>query len=449
MFFYAIVILLAALDVLFWLWADHRLRPLRPAPILRTLLAVLVGGQVIVLIWWVFFPWSLEGLGGWFWRPMSAWLYVWHLLALPFTLFIMLLAYGGIGIRRLILRKKSPAPVAPAPGAIPDAANPHPSSSPALSASPSPIHHSAFSIQHSPPPPSPSPKDKLATVRGPAIVYPTRRQFLGAAAAFAPQVALAGGLIESYLQIGQCRIRDLTINLPGLPKALDGMVIAHVSDTHCGRFVREKELEHVVAMTAGLKPDLIAFTGDLIDFNLADLPMSLAALKQLEKIAPMSVCVGNHDLFENGAEFRRRLRMADLPLMVDETMAVTIRGKRIELLGLDWGAPNAPRTAAIEPHMQQLIARRHSSDFSILLAHHPHAFDQAIEAGIPLTLSGHTHGGQIMLTPSIGFGRIYKYWSGLYENGPHKLVVSNGVGNWFPIRIGAPAEIVKVVLRVG
>jgi len=52
-----------------------------------------------------------------------------------------------------------------------------------------------------------------------------------------------------------------------------------------------------------------------------------------------------------------------------------------------------------------------------------------------------------MLTPNWGCGRIYKYWSGLYEKGPSKLVVSNGVGNWFPLRIGAPAEIARLTLR--
>ena len=81
------------------------------------------------------------------------------------------------------------------------------------------------------------------------------------------------------------------------------------------------------------------------------------------------------------------------------------------------------------------------------MAHHPHAFDLAAEAKIPLTLSGHTHGGQIM-PAGRGFGQMmYRYWSGLYDKGPSKLIVSNGVGNWFPLRINAPAEIVEITLR--
>jgi predicted MPP superfamily phosphohydrolase len=98
--------------------------------------------------------------------------------------------------------------------------------------------------------------------------------------------------------------------------------------------------------------------------------------------------------------------------------------------------------------MPRLLAKRQPDAFPILLAHHPHAFDLAAEAGVPLTLSGHTHGGQLMLSRKLGFGPLmYRYWSGLYARGNSQLLVSNGVGNWFPLRVHAPAEIVHVTLR--
>jgi hypothetical protein len=81
------------------------------------------------------------------------------------------------------------------------------------------------------------------------------------------------------------------------------------------------------------------------------------------------------------------------------------------------------------------------------LAHHPHAFDAAAAAGVPLTLSGHTHGGQLMLNEQLGFGpAMFRYWSGWYRKGVSQLVVSNGVGNWFPLRVNAPAEIIHLTL---
>ena len=141
--------------------------------------------------------------------------------------------------------------------------------------------------------------------------------------------------------------------------------------------------------------------------------------------------------------------------MVNESATVEIRGVPVQLLGLRWGARDThPHDAAsrgdqaIEGSMRELLLQRQSGAFPILLAHHPHAFDYADD--IPLTLAGHTHGGQLMVTPEIGFGpMLYRYWSGLYRKSDQALVVSNGTGNWFPLRTRAPAEIIHLTLRRG
>ncbi len=412
MIYYIVLILLALGDLFFWWWGDRRLQPLRKAAVWRVLLGLLVGGQFIVMFWSVFFAYTMKPG---FWKPVSAWMYMWHLLVLPATLLCLFFGYLilwlGNSFGRLVDWR---------PG----------------SAS---LKSDAFADRQ-------AIDSAIGTARGPAVVYPSRRQILAAAAAFAPQVALGGGLLKAASQAGKFRIRRLEIALANLPVALSGLTIAHVSDTHIGRFLGPKELVTVVEATAALKPDLIAFTGDLIDFNLCDLDPGLDAMRDLQKIAPMAMCVGNHDLFADPTEFRRRVRNAELGLLLDESMPLTIRGERIELLGLDWGLQSVPRADGISEHMNELLTRR-GSTFPILLAHHPHAFDPAAAAGIPLTLSGHTHGGQIMITKNFGAGRVYRYWSGLYSKGASKLVVSNGVGNWFPLRINAPAEIVHLTLR--
>jgi uncharacterized protein len=413
---YLVTILLAAGDLFFWWWGDRRLRPLGKGRTWRTLMAALVGGQFVVLLWWILFPGSLRGLGGSFWKPVSAWLYMWHLLVLPFTLICLLFGYCVLWLGRFFNRLVGMPPKTP----------------------------SVVSLSARDPK---SVEPALGSVTGPAVVYPSRRQILTAAATFAPQAILGGTLLVSASQAGKFRIRRMELALAQLPKGLDGMTIAHVSDTHVGRFVGPRELDAVVAATADLHPDLIVFTGDLIDFNLVDLPPALAAMRQLEKVAPLAMCVGNHDLFEDGRQFRSRVRRAELGLMIDEIKPLEIRGQKIDLLGLDWGTTATPRMPGIDEHMRSLMARRRSSAFPILLAHHPHAFDPAVAAGIPLTLSGHTHGGQIMLTPHFGCGCVYKYWSGLYQKGSSSLIVSNGVGNWFPLRINAPAEIIHLTLR--
>ncbi len=94
------------------------------------------------------------------------------------------------------------------------------------------------------------------------------------------------------------------------------------------------------------------------------------------------------------------------------------------------------------------MKHRQPDAFPILLAHHPHAFDAAVKADLPLTLAGHTHDGQMMLNRQYGTGPVlFRYWSGLYTRGRSQMIVSNGVGNMFPVRINAPAEIVHITLR--
>lgn len=413
MIYYIVLILLALGDLFFWWWGDRRLRPLRKAAVWRGLLGVLVGGQFIVMFWSVFFSYTMKPG---FWKPVSAWMYMWHLLVLPATLVCLFFGYLILCLGDFFARLVDWGPGGQGKQNSAD----------------SPRRLAVDPV--------------IGTARGPAVIYPSRRQILAAAATFAPQVALGGGLLKAATQAGKFRIRRLEIALANLPIALSGMTIAHVSDTHIGRFLGPKELVSVVEATAALKTDLIAFTGDLIDFNLCDLDAGLDAMRDLQKVAPMAMCVGNHDLFADPAEFRRRVRNAELGLLLDESMPLTIRGERIELLGLDWGTQSVPRADGIAEHMNGLLTRRGSA-FPILLAHHPHAFDPAAAAGIPLTLSGHTHGGQIMITKNFGAGRVYRYWSGLYTKGTSKLVVSNGVGNWFPLRINAPAEIVHLTLR--
>ena len=144
------------------------------------------------------------------------------------------------------------------------------------------------------------------------------------------------------------------------------------------------------------------------------------------------------------------VKAAGIPLLLNESASVRVRGHDMQLLGIKWGGVGTRRAAQWDVHLDATLPQLHRGDgvFPILLAHHPHAFDRAADAGIPLTLAGHTHGGQLMLTDHIGPGPLmFKYWSGLYRRGSSALVVSNGVGNWFPLRINAPAEILHITLR--
>lgn len=272
----------------------------------------------------------------------------------------------------------------------------------------------------------------------------TRRRWLGTVATGLPLIATYGAGLYSLPMMKRFRVRQMTVTLKELPQALDGMRIAHLTDTHVGKFTKGKILDEIVAATNGLDPDLILFTGDLIDNSIRDLPEAVKMLQRLKARSGVFVIEGNHDLFDDPVGFERGLRDGGINLLRNQTATVRINGSPVQLMGIVWNHDEEDMAEDVDT----VAALRDHSAFPILLAHHPHAFDRAREREIPLTLAGHTHGGQLMLTEKVGAGpMMFRYWSGIYNNGGRSVVVGNGTGNWFPLRVNAPAEILHITLR--
>ncbi len=275
----------------------------------------------------------------------------------------------------------------------------------------------------------------------------SRRQFLGVALTAAPPLLDLSLATIAMRQLDRFRVRRFILPIAGLPTDLHGLTIAQVSDMHVGRFTSGRVLREMVRVVNEFRADLILLTGDLINDALADLDHGLELARSMEGRSGIYLIEGNHDLIENGAEFERRVKQSGVPFLLDESAILTIRGAPVQLLGLSWTRARENRDAAIAASVRRLMSQRQPESFPILLAHHPHAFDAAVEASLPLTLSGHTHGGQLMLNEQCGFGpALFRYWSGLYSRGASRLIVSNGVGNWFPLRVRAPAELVHLTL---
>lgn len=275
----------------------------------------------------------------------------------------------------------------------------------------------------------------------------SRRQFLGVALTAAPPLLDLSLATIAMRQLDRFRVRRFILPIAGLPSDLHGLTIAQVSDMHVGRFTSGRVLLEMVRVVNEFRADLILLTGDLINDALADLDHGLELARSMEGRSGIYLIEGNHDLIEDGAEFERRVKQSGIPFLLDESAIVTIRGAPVQLLGLSWTRARENRDAAIAASVRRLMSQRQPESFPILLAHHPHAFDAAAEASLPLTLSGHTHGGQLMLNEQCGFGpALFRYWSGLYSRGASRLIVSNGVGNWFPLRVRAPAELVHLTL---
>jgi predicted MPP superfamily phosphohydrolase len=403
-------------DMLWWWHADRRARRWHHALAWRLLIGLFVGGQIALVLWLLGGRVSTASSFGRPPEPLSAAAYLWHLLVLPAAWALMVttgiplwawrwgrrLARWAVPVRRAVSSEAGPAPLPPATG----------------------LHAAS------------------------AGATASRRQFLDMLTTAAPVLLTGAGVAWSRMQVREFRIQPMGVALSGLPPALDGLRIALVADLHVGTFTSSRTVKRVVEETSRLDADLILLPGDLVNNALADLSDALDAVRNIQSRYGSYLCVGNHDLIEDGAEFVRRVK-ARAPLLVNESRVVAVRGQPVQLLGLPWSRDEA----LIASSVRRLASQITPGAFPILLAHHPHAFDAAADAGIPLTVSGHTHGGQLMLGEAVGFGPLlYRYWSGLYRKPAHNgasLVVSNGVGNWFPLRIGAPAEIIHLTLRSG
>jgi len=269
----------------------------------------------------------------------------------------------------------------------------------------------------------------------------SRRRFLylagcGAAPAVATGLGLHGALTRHDL-----RVRSFDIPIANLPPELEGLTIAHVSDLHSGLFVGPDRLRIMADLTNELNADLVVVTGDLINREMEEFPVALAALQRLRSRYGLFLCEGNHDVIPGDGLVVAACRQNGLALLWNETATITIGASRLLLGGLPWIKPGPDTSPRL---VRDLYPPRAAGDVRILLAHHPHFFDVA--DSVDLLLSGHTHGGQIMFG-DVGLGNLrFKYNSGRFQRGDLTMIVNNGCGDWFPCRIGAPAEVGRLRL---
>ena len=279
----------------------------------------------------------------------------------------------------------------------------------------------------------------------------SRRQFL-ARATYA--YAAAGLGLSTYGIWSADRLPVVTrrtLFFPDLPPGLDGIRIAHLSDVHAGIHMEREKMEAIVAQTNALRPDLICQTGDMIDIAASYIPDYVRAFRDLRAPLGVVTVLGNHDRYTGEEAVIRGVRDAGQAFVQDGAHVVERNGTPLALVGIDdprnWRADD-PQDAEIAVALR----RAPPEAFRILLAHRPGAFDGAAPRGIPLTLAGHIHGGQIYL-PVIGWsaGRlITKYVMGHFRQGTSQLYVSRGIGVvGVPIRIFVPPEIALLELRRG
>lgn len=251
-------------------------------------------------------------------------------------------------------------------------------------------------------------------------------------------------------------VRQVTIEFDDLPTAFDGYRIAQFTDVHLGSMKDELMLRAVTAID-DMRPDLIVFTGDIQNMGPDELPRFAQTLKRLKaKDGVMSV-LGNHDYSRyvnvSPEEALRNERMTrdfetsvGWQLLLNDNRIVRRGSDSIVIAGGENdGRPPFPAKADLKKAMRGI----HAKSFVVMLQHDPSAWRRHIlpQTNAQLTLSGHTHGGQISLFGLRPTELVGKEDDGLYVEGKRKLFVSTGLGGFIPFRFYMNPEVVEITLK--
>jgi predicted MPP superfamily phosphohydrolase len=254
-----------------------------------------------------------------------------------------------------------------------------------------------------------------------------------------------GALAWGHFEAGWVRFRTLAVQIPRLPRELDGLRIVHLSDFHLGVPSRgARAVERAVDWAAARDPDLVCISGDLLSR-----PRAERRLRELVARLPRCYAVlGNHDYALSRDPFSAAAPLQELPpatLLADEARTVEIAGRRVQIVGID---PRSYRLGRAHP-------QRHadpSADLRILLCHYPYVFDRLSPDAYDLVLAGHLHDGQITIPYGRGKVRLahlsWRYTEGLYRGPNGTMHVSPGLGTTFvPFRFFARPEATELVLQ--
>ncbi|MEW5849205.1 MAG: metallophosphoesterase [Myxococcota bacterium] len=290
-----------------------------------------------------------------------------------------------------------------------------------------------------------------AASRGAAHLQPDedRRRVLRRAGLLVPMGGLAFGTSGVAAAGFRPFVRRLTLQWPDLPEGLDGFKVGQFSDVHVGPFVSPAQVAAGIQALNDEKVDVVVMTGDLHDDN-AFMPAINEAFRLVTAPHGLIGILGNHEYYAGVREYLDHVRQGPMRLLVDDAMVLERNGARLHLSGVDYPFQGLDGPAeAASRSVAKALQSAQPGDFKLCLAHHPTCWDEARRHGVHLTLSGHTHGGQVAVGGRSVFRDVFKYMLGLYEDGPQRLFVTGGLGHWFPFRLGCPPEVVVIELKRG
>jgi len=244
-------------------------------------------------------------------------------------------------------------------------------------------------------------------------------------------------------------VRTVEVPIPGLPPALQGFRIVQLSDVHVGHTIKRDYLQAIVDRANGLKPDLIALTGDLVDGDVPRLREHTAPFGELRARHGVYAVTGNHEYYSGAESWIAEWRRLGITPLLNEHRLIEHEGARLLVGGVnDYSAPRVDPTQLSDP-AAALAGAPGGVAVKLLLAHQPRSAPAAEAAGFDLQLSGHTHGGQFL--PWNWFVPLQQpFVAGLKRLGRLWVYTSRGTGYWGPpLRFGAPSEITLLRLVAG
>lgn len=293
----------------------------------------------------------------------------------------------------------------------------------------------------------------------PKVVFILFDAFLPWFFALIPALGVMGwfafGFIEGWKRL---ELKHITFTSPDLPPYFDGYRLVQITDFHLGSFLPGNDfVQKVVDATNNEEPDMILFTGDLVNNQASEVEPYLDTLGQLHASDGIYSIWGNHDYCEYGnnhsiGALKRNRRMLygyqeslGWHQLMNEHHVVSHGMASIAVIGVENpGQPPFTNRSNLKKAMKGL----NPDMFKILLSHDPHHWRrEVVGKKIQLTLAGHTHAGQLKIGKWTPARMAFKEWGGAYRIGEQMLYVSSGIGGSFPFRLGAWPELTVITLK--
>mgnify|MGYP001562336228 CR=1 FL=1 len=275
----------------------------------------------------------------------------------------------------------------------------------------------------------------------------SRRKFLQRGMITLSGISFAGAAYGAFAR-DNYEIILQSLYIKNLPPAFQNFSITLISDVHSSIFMPKEDMKRYVKAVNDMHSDMIVVTGDFVNSMEEEVYPFAEAFVDLKATHGIFGCLGNHDYFANVDVVAKEVNQCGIRLLRNERITLEKSGEKIYLLGVD----DFGNKSTAEKRFSKLVQHTETSIPKILLCHRPYFFEEASKNNIDVTLSGHTHGGQVvfakignaMITPAM---IASPYVWGLYKKNNAQMYVNRGLGTVaLPIRINCSPEITKLTL---